>query len=523
MTDATDSRRWLALGVLCFSVLLVSLDQTVLNVALPTLIGDLHPSASGLPWIADSYTLASAVLIIIGGALGDRFGRRRIFLLGVAVFGVSSLACALSHDTGMVIAARGAMGLGAALLMPATLSIIAMTFEGAQRLRAIGIWAGVSGIGTAAGPLLGGWLLQHYWWGSVFLINVPIAVAALIAGYLVIRESRAPHDVPLDILGVVLSSLGLAAITYGLIVAPDHGWGSVQALAPLLGGVALVVVFVFWERRCSTPLIDLHLFGNRTFSSALGAVTAIFFVMFGVSYLFSQFIQFAQGHDSFGVGLRFLPLAIGTLISANLAPRITHKLGLRAVMVVGMVMIVVSLVLLAEMQADSSDWLLIASFGLIGLGMGLVIAPASSAIIGTLPPAKVGAGSGLRSMVQLLGGSFGVAIIGSLATQRYRAHINHDLNTTLQGLPPAARTQVADQIGHAVAVAKTLPPDLAKATTTAASNAFVSGMHLDAIVGAAVMVVATIVAAIFIPQRVEHAMLPAPLEPGPVEAAEALS
>ena len=408
-------RQWLALGVMCFTVLLISLDQTVLNIALPTLVRELHPSSSGLQWIADSYTLTTAVLLLFGGALGDRFGRRRLFLIGVAIFGGGSLACALVHSTGPLIGARAVMGLGAAFLMPATLSLVVTTFPGHNRARAIGIWAGVGGIGAAAGPIIGGWLLQHFWWGSVFLINVPVAVLALLGGFFAVSESRAIHPPKLDPVGVVLSSLGLTALTYALIVTSTDGWGSRTVVVSFVVAVVLLLTFLWWDRRRADPLLDLALFKNRTFSSALAAVTAAFFAMFGVSYLLSQYIQFVQGADPFGVGIRFLPLAIGSLVSSNAAARLTDRFGLRTIMLTGMVLIAGGLVTVATLTVDSGFLTIAIAFGLIGSGMGLAVAPASTAIVGTLSPDKVGAGSGLRSMVQLLGGSFGVAIIGSLA------------------------------------------------------------------------------------------------------------
>jgi EmrB/QacA subfamily drug resistance transporter len=343
VTAGATNRRWLGLAVLCFSILLVSLDGTILNVALPTLIDDLHPSASALPWIADGYTLTNGVLLLFGGALADRYGRRLVFLAGVAVFGAGSLVCALVHSTDNVIAARAVMGAGAALLMPATLSLITATFQGPERARAIGIWSGISGIGTAAGPLLGGWMLQHFWWGSVFLINVPVAALALAGGALVLKESRAPHRRNLDVPGVLLSAAGLGAVTYGLITGPDDGWLSATVLGSVIGGVILVAVFVRWELRQDAPLVEMELFRNRTFTSAVAAVTAVFFAMFGASYLLSQFIQFVQGVNSFGVGLRFVPMAVGTLITANLSVRIAARVGLRVTMVAGIGMLTVAM------------------------------------------------------------------------------------------------------------------------------------------------------------------------------------
>ncbi len=500
--ERITGRQWLSLAVLSFTVLLISLDQTVLNVALPTLIDTIHPTTSELPWIADGYTLTNAVLLLFGGALGDRFGRRRIFLVGLLIFGGGSGACALVHSTGPVIAARSVMGVGAALLMPATLSIIATTFGGHQRARAIGIWAGVSGIGTAAGPLLGGWLLQHFWWGSVFLINVPVAVVALVGGLFVVAESRADHPPSLNPAGVLLSSIGLAAVTYGLIEAPTSGWGSPVTVGSFGAGAALIVAFVLWDRRRDDALVDLHLFANRTFSSALGAVTAVFFAMFGVSYLLSQYIQFVQGADAFGVGLRFLPLAIGTLITSNMAAELTRRAGLRLVMLTGMILGAASLTVLTTLGTRSGVVHLGVAFLLLGLGMGLVVAPASNAIVGTLPPEKIGSGSGLRSMVQLLGGSFGVAIVGSLATGRYHTQVGRSLSGPLHGLPATARGPVSAQIGQALQATSTLPPSLARATTRVAQSAFVSGLRLSALVGVAVLLLASVAAAIYVPRRV---------------------
>ncbi len=437
--DRFTKREWLALGVMCFTVLLISLDQTVLNVALPTLVKELHPTSSGLQWIADSYTLTTAVFLLFGGALGDRFGRRRLFLIGVAIFGGGSLGCALVHSTGPLIAARTVMGFGAALLMPATLAIIASTFSGRRRARAIGIWAGVGGIGAAAGPLLGGWLLQHFWWGSVFLINVPVAVMAFVGGIFALDESRAAERPNLDPVGVVLSSLGLTALTYGFIVTSTDGWLSLQVVVALTLAVVLLSVFIMWDRRRSNPFLDLKLFANRTFSSALGAVTAVFFVMFGVSYLVSQYIQFVQGADPFQVGLRFIPSAAASILGSNLAPRLAARFGLRTIMLVGMVLVTGGLLTLTTLSVASGVLPVSVAFVLVGFGMGLVIAPASNAIVGTLPPDKIGAGSGLRAMVQLLGGTFGVAILGSLAAGVYRSDVQKAFDGPLHHVPVASR------------------------------------------------------------------------------------
>lgn len=499
-TERLD-RRWLALVVMCFTVLLISLDQTVLNVALPTLVRDLRPSSSGLQWIADSYTLTNAVLLMFGGALGDRFGRRRVFIAGASIFGVGSLVCALVHSTGPLIGARAFMGLGAAFLMPSTLSIVTSTFTGHERARAIGIWAGVGGIGSAAGPLLGGWLLQHFWWGSVFLINVPIAVIAIVGGFTVVGESRAEQAPDLDPVGVVLSSLGLTALTYGLITTSTKGWTSGEVLGSFGLAVVLVGGFLYWDGTREHRMLDLHLFTNRTFSSALGAVTAVFFAMFGVSYLLSQFLQFVQGADDLGVGLRFLPLAIGTLISSNVAARLTARFGLRGVMVTGMVLVTGGLAMFTTVSATSTFTPVGIAFSFVGLGMGLVIAPASNAIMSSVPSGKIGSASGIRGTVQLLGGSLGVAVIGSLAFGQYSSQVRQAFGGPLRALPQGARPEVSGQIGQAVAAAAHLPPGLAHTTIEVANRAYVSGIRVSGLVGVSVLVLATLTAVVCIPKR----------------------
>lgn len=499
-----DPRRWLALTVMCFTVLLISLDGTVLNVALPTLVTDLHPSASAVQWIAAGFVLTEAVLLLMGGALGDRIGRRRIFLLGVSVFGSSSLGCALVHSAGLLIVMRCLTGLGAALLMPATLSIIVTTFPVWERARAIGIWAGISGIGTAAGPLIGGFLLHNFWRGSVFIINVPVAAAAIAGGVFFVSESRAPDPAPLDPVAVALSALGLAGITFGLIMAPDDGWTSASTVGGLVAGAVLLAAFVAWDRRRARPMVDFHLFRNPTFSTGLGAVAAAMFAMFGVSFLLSQYIQFVQRVSVFSVGLRFLPMAAGTLVGSNVATRLASRFGLRAVIVTGMLLITCALSIYTVLHVTSNPLPIGIAFTLVGSGMGLVAAPASNAVMGTLPPDKIGVGSGLRTTVQLLSGSFGVAIIGNLAISRYRSGIADAFRNPLRGLPASARDSVSSQIGSASAVAARLPAPMAGRVRAAADASFVSGIRLGAVVDVIVMLLAVAAVARYIPAARPH-------------------
>ncbi|HVY08973.1 MAG TPA: MFS transporter [Mycobacteriales bacterium] len=496
------TKQWLALSVLCFTVLLISLDQTVLNVALPTLINDLHPSNSGLEWIIDSYTLTQAVLLLLSGALGDRFGRRRMFLIGSALFGGGSLGCALVHATWPLVAMRVLTGLGAAALMPATLAIIVDTFQPPHRVRAIAIWAGVGGIGGAAGPLVGGLLLQHFWWGSVFLINVPIAVLAMIGARLAIVENLADDPAPIDPIGALLSAGGLLALTYALIVAPNKHWSSHVVLGAIAAALILLNAFFSWDTRRDDPLIDLGLFRNAGFSCGFGAVTSMFMTMFGVSFLLSQYIQFVQGKSVFGLGIRFLPMALGSAIASNLSSRFMDRFGLRRVLLTGMALVIVGLALFTSVSVDSGYPLIAVAFGLIGTGMGLAIAPASNAVVSVLPEHKVGVGSGLRSMVQWLGGSFGVAIVGTIATTHYRSRVHSAYDGPLRDLPKSARAAVGDQIGTATASARHLPAGLAAKVTSVSNHAFVGGLRIAIFLGLALVIVSTAAVARYLPRDI---------------------
>jgi EmrB/QacA subfamily drug resistance transporter len=496
-------RQWLALSVLCFTILLISLDQTVLNIALPTLVKDLHPSNSGLEWIVDSYTLTQAVLLLLAGALGDRFGRRRLFIAGSALFGGGSLGCALVHSTWPLVAARVLTGLGAAALMPATLSIIVATFEGHQRARAIGIWAGIGGIGGAAGPILGGVLLQHFWWGSVFLINVPIAAVAIIGAVLGFTESKSDNPAPIDPIGVLLSALGLAAITYALIVAPNAHWGSATVIGSLTGGVLLLAGFVAWDTSRDDPLVDFGLFRNPTFATGLGAVSTLFFAMFGVSFLLSQYIQFVQGASVLSVGIKFLPMAVASVLTSNLAARATARFGLRTVLLSGMVMVTTGLAIFATVTTQSGFLRVGVAFTLVGAGMGFAIAPASNAVVSALPPDKVGVGSGLRSTMQFIGGSFGVAIVGTISTSHYRAKVNAAYDGPLRAVPAHSRDSISEQIGRAVLESPHLPARLASRVTDVTNHAFVGGMRIAAIIAFAAAGLASIAVALYIPRDVE--------------------
>jgi EmrB/QacA subfamily drug resistance transporter len=427
-----------------------------------------------------------------------------MFIIGSALFGAGSLGCALVHTTWSLVAMRVVTGLGAAGLMPATLAIIVATFEGHHRGRAIGIWAGIGGIGGAAGPILGGGQLQHFWWGSVFLINVPIAVIAIFGARYAIVETRAEQPNPIDPVGVVLSAAGLTALTYALIIAPSRHWGSQLVLGSIAASLILLNAFFSWDTRREDPLIDLGLFRNAGFSAGIAAVTSMFFAMFSVSFLLSQYIQFVQKASVLSVGLRFAPMALGSLVTSNISSRVAHRFGLRNTVLSGMGLVIVGLALFTTMVSATSGFLLVGvAFTCIGSGMGLSIAPASNAVVSVLPAAKVGVGSGVRSMVQWLGGSFGVAIVGSLATSHYRAQVNAAYDGTLRAVPPGQRGEISDQIGQAVIAARRLPSDVAHRVNTVASHAFVGGLRLATLIGLLVTASAAVAVALLLPKDLE--------------------
>jgi predicted MFS family arabinose efflux permease len=346
-------------------------------------------------------------------------------------------------------------------------------------------------------------LLQHFWWGSVFLINVPIAVIAMIGACLAINESKAPNPAPIDPVGVALSALGLTALTYALIVAPNKHWGSATVLGSLVLSAALLTAFFMWDGKRSNPLIDLALFRNPRFSSGIAAVTSLFFAMFGVSFLLSQYIQFVQRASVFSVGLRFLPMALGSVIASNTSARLTHVFGLRRVLLTGMGLVVLGLALFTTVTASSGFLTVGIAFTFVGIGMGLAIAPASTAVVGALPEDKVGVGSGLRTTVQWLGGSFAVAIVGTIATSHYRSHVNAAYDGTLRAVPVGQRQLISEQIGRAVLAARHLPADLAARVTAVADHAFVGGMRIAAVIAAAAAFLALLAVARYVPADIE--------------------
>jgi EmrB/QacA subfamily drug resistance transporter len=490
----SDRRRWWTLGVLCLSLLVIGLDNTILNVALPTLARDLHASGSELQWIVDAYMLVFAGVLLTAGALGDRFGRRRALALGLVVFGAGSLASALSDSAAVLIASRGLMGVGGAFIMPSTLSILTATFDDSERGKAIGIWAGVSGLGIAIGPVAGGWLIQNSSWHAIFLVNVPFVILALIAGRFLVPESRDPSAPALDLRGFALSAAGLTALVWAIIEAPDRGWTDAGVLAALAFAAVVLAGFVAWELRAPAPMLDVRLFRNPRFSAASVAISLAFFALFGLIFFLTQYLQSVLGYDALQAGLRTMPVAGGLILGAPLSAALTARAGTKAVVAGGLTIVAGAMLLLTGADAHSGYTLVLVSLVVLGFGMGMTMAPATDSIMGSLPLARASVGSAVNDTTRTTGGALGVAVLGSVLNGQYRGGMEHAVGA----LPHGAAQVAQDSLAGALAVAS--HGGGARLAVTA-QDAFLSGMHTAALVASAVALAGALVAAVALPAR----------------------
>src|SRR6476659_8015001 len=482
-SDREYERRWWTLGVLCLSLVMIVVANASLNVALPAFVRDLHASAISWQWIVDAYSLVFAGLLLTAGSLGDRYGRRLALNGGLIVFGAASFFAVLSSSSGAVIGARAVMGVGAAFVMPATLSILAHVFPPNERPRAIAIWAGFAGVGVAMGGVVSGALLEQFWWGSIFLINVVVVLVALVAGFFLIPRSREKIHAPLDPLGAVLSIAGLSTLVYGIIEAPDHGWGSTQTLVTFAVALAVLGGFVLWELRAKEPMLDLGYFRNPRFTAATAAITLVFFAMFGSYFLFTQYLQFVHGYTPLSAGVRILPWALAYLISATQSAKLVERFGQRMVVASGLTIAGLGIALLAiTSDVTASYWWFALAVVVQALGMGITTAPSTGAIMRSLPLHKAGVGSAVNDTTRELGGALGVAEMGSLVASQFRSH----LDAALPGLPAHAGRSLAD----ALTSASTAPGARAGVIADAAREAFVTAFDSTLWIAAAVLVVA---------------------------------
>jgi EmrB/QacA subfamily drug resistance transporter len=492
-----DPRRWWILAVLSLSLVVISLDNTILNVALPAMKADLGASASQLQWIVDAYMLVFAGLLLTAGSLGDRFGRKRVLTAGLAIFGAASAGAALVHDPGALIALRALMGVGGAAIMPSTLSIITNVFDEAERPKAIGIWAAVASLGIVIGPVSGGALVEHASWHWVFLVNVPLVLVALAAGRRLIPESRDPAAPPLDLLGALLSVVGLGALVWAIIEAPDRGWTDAPILAAFGLAAVMLAAFAAWERRTAHPMLDLRFFGNPRFSASSAAISLAFFALFGTLFATTQYLQVVLERGPLSAGLWTMPLAVGMMASAPHAARLAGRVGTKPVVSAGMVVLAGGLAWLSRAGVDWGFWAVAGPQVAMGLGMGLAMAPATDAIMGSLPPEHASVGSAVNDTNRVVGGAMGVAILGSLLSSGYRGA----MDDATQGLPASAAAAAHDSVGGAAAVAGQLGGPAGRALHGAASTAFVDALSSAALVASGVTLAAAVVALLWLPSR----------------------
>jgi EmrB/QacA subfamily drug resistance transporter len=508
MTPETiHARRWATLAVLCLSLLLVVVDGSIVNVALPTLSRALHASTTALQWITDAYTLAVAGLLLTLGSLGDRIGRHRLLAAGLATFGLGSALAGLSGSAGQLIAFRVLMGIGAAAIMPATLSILTSVFTSpAERAKAISIWSAVAGIGVAIGPSTGGWLLEHFAWGSIFMVNLPIVAVALAAGRFVIPPSASPRRQPLDPAGAVLSIAGLLAVVYAIIEAPQHGWLSASTLGIAGAGLVILAAWAVVELRSSHPMVDLHVFANARFSAASFSVTMIFFALFGWLFLFTQQMQFVLGYSALQAGVRTLPFALAMGVTSAVSAKLAARIGTKLAVAAGLALMAAGFGLMASSTVHTGYLFLAPASMVLAIGMGLAMAPATESIMGSLPPAQAGVGSAVNDTTREIGGAVGVAVMGSAASSVFASH----LHTSLSHLP-ARYAHATGSLADALTAAGHAHGPAGQALASAAQHAFITGSSTAMLAAIAAALLGSVAAVIFLPARTAHT--PAPLAP----------
>lgn len=501
MDDATIyQRRWWTLAVLCFSLLVIGLDNTILNVALPTLVRDLHASASDLQWMVDAYILVFAGLLLTAGSLGDRFGRKKALSVGLLIFLGGSILSAFSGSASLLIATRALMGVGGALIMPATLSILTNTFTvPTERAKAIGVWAGVSGIGIAVGPVAGGWLLQHFWWGSVFLVNVPVVLVALIAGHYFVPDSRDPSSPKLDPVGAGLSIAGLTALIWAIIEAPSHGWGSPAIVLGYAVAVVILGIFVAWERHSDHPMLDIRVFENPRFSAASASITLVFFAMFGSFFVITQYLQIVRDYTAFQAGVRMAPIALVLFVAAPASSTFVRWFGSKVVVAGGLTIAAIGLAIFGGLRVQSGYGSVLLAIMVLGLGMALTMAPATESIMGSLPREKAGVGSAVNDTTRQVGGALGVAILGSLLSSGYASRVASAIAG--HGLSAAAAASARDSVGSAVAAAHALGGSQGAAVAAAARNSFMGAMRPTMFAAAGVALTGALIVLAFLPAR----------------------
>src|SRR5215813_5872957 len=474
------------LVALLLAAFVINLDTTIVNVALPAMVRELHATTTQLQWVVDAYNLVFAALLLTFGSLSDRFGRKGMLLAGLTVFGAASLAGGFTTSPAQLIAARAVMGLGAAMTFPATLSLIANVFtERRERARAIGLWGAIAGVAIAMGPVVGGWLLEHYSWAAIFIAMAPVAAVAATAVVLAVPASKNPDAAAVDIPGLVLSSVTMALLVFTIIEAPTYGWTAARTLAGFISAAVLLAAFIVWERRAAHPMLDVSLFRNMRFSAASGAVTVSFFTLFGFIFLMTQYFQFVRGYGPLSTGVRLLPVALAVGAGSVAGTQLAVRAGTKLIVTTGLVAMAGFYAWVAATTSATLAYGIIAAQMVVyGLGLGLTSAPATESIMGAISRAKAGVGSAVNDSTRLVGGTLGVAVLGSVYASVYASRLTATMPAAVPGRVAA--------LGH---------PALGQALHHASTGAFLRGLTVGAIVAGGVAALGAVLAVLFLPAQ----------------------
>ncbi|WP_099288267.1 MFS transporter [Mycobacterium persicum] len=498
-----------ALAVICLGVFVISVDATIVNVALPTLSRDLSADTAQLQWIVDAYTLVMSGLLLSAGSLSDRYGRSGWLNAGLVLFAITSGVAAQVNSADALIAARAAMGVGAAVIFPTTLGLITNIFtDPVPRAKAIGVWAAMVGVGVAVGPISGGWLLEHFWWGSIFMVNIPIAIIASAGGMLFVPTSRDPAAPRVDVPGLLLSAVGITVLVYTVIEAPTWGWTSTRTAIGFALATTVLVGFALWERRSGHPMVDVSVFADRRFSGGSLAVTAGFLTLFGFIFVITQYFQFIKEYRAFETGVRLLPVALSIALASVLGPRLGERVGTTAVVAAGLGVFAAGLAWASTADAATPYREIAMQMLLLGGGRGLTTAPATEAIMGSLSADKAGVGSAVNDTTRELGGTLGVAIVGSVFASVYSGRLG--ASAALTTLPADVRAAMRHSLAAAYNVIGRLPADHAVAVRGTVDRAFLDGLQAGSLVCAGIALAAAVVVAVFLPARAPHPTAPTP-------------
>ncbi len=502
--DKWFKRRWFALAFLLFSLLVIALDNTILNLALPSIAKELGATATSLQWIVDSYILVFASLLLTVGSIGDRLGRKRVLQIGLIVFGLFSLGAALSRSTGSLISMRALLGIGGALIMPSTLSILTSLFrDSKERAQAIAFWAATFALGLGIGPLVGGWLLSHFHWSSVFYINLPVVLVALIGGFFFVQESKSEHPRPIDVPGCILSMTGMFALVHGIIQAGSNGWTAYNVLFSFVASILLLTLFAIRELHTPHPMLPLRFFKNMSFTGASVALTLVTFSMFGSFFFLSQYLQSVQVYTPLQTGVRLLPMAISVFVGAAISARLARLIGTKLIVTLGILTAAGGLFYFSRVANVDTSYLLVAlGMCIIGLGIGFTMSPATNSVMGSIPTDEAGVGAAMNDTTRQIGGALGVAILGTLLNSAYV----HRLDQVVwpNQIPEQLLATIRSSVQGAHGVAANIPnPQLAQLIVSNADQAFTFGMSYALLVAAIIMAATAVLALVFLPTKVQ--------------------